>query len=194
MSASNPEPLEVLVVGWFPSADDTSAGRFVADQVAALAATGMVRPSVIAFENAALRGAPVLRDRQAAAVAADGEHALRAGSPFNPRGAAGPPGVPLARLTVAAGETGTDHPDHRAIHRLAAVTALLDRTRPAPVGPAPCARWLSRRAPPPRWPRPGWGLPLVITEHASFLASLLADPLVRQRYLDAARIAAGSSP
>ena len=38
------EPLDVLVVGWYPSAEDPIAGRFVADQAAALAATGRVRP------------------------------------------------------------------------------------------------------------------------------------------------------
>jgi glycosyltransferase involved in cell wall biosynthesis len=182
-------PHDVLVVGWFPAADDTSAGRFVADQVAALQATGAVSPSVVSFENAAVRGADMLRGRQAAAVIANGEAALRAHRPFNPRGAAGPADVPLARLTVAAGEAPGTGPDHRAIHRTAALLPLMERPEAAtwelvhahvgyPEGVA-AARAAARL-----------GVPLILTEHATFLASLFAEPVVRDRYREAAMAAA----
>ena len=189
MSASNPVPREVLVVGWFPSADDTSAGRFVADQVAALAATGMVRPSVVAFENAVMRGPGPLRDRQAAAVSSNAAAAIVVRSPFAPRGAAGPAGVPVARLGVAAGETPATGPDHRALHRTAVLQPLMERIGedgwdlvhahvgyPAGAAAAGIATRLDR--------------PFVITEHASYLASLLDDTVVRERYRDATRAAA----
>ena len=79
-------PLDVLVVGWFPSADDTRAGRFIADQVAALAATGAVSPSVVAFDPVAIRGPGPLRDREAAAVAGHTAASIAAGAPFTRRG------------------------------------------------------------------------------------------------------------
>jgi hypothetical protein len=68
------------------------------DQIAALAATGAVRPSVVSFENAAVRGPARLRGRQSAAIVANGAASLAGRDPFNARGAAGPPDIPLARL------------------------------------------------------------------------------------------------
>ncbi len=195
MTPARSAPRQVLVVGWFPAADDMTAGRFVADQVAALRATGTVEPSVVSFEKAAIRGPGPLRERQAAAVAANGLAALRALSPFAARGAGGPAAIPVARLAAAAGETPSAGPDHRAIHDEAALLPLLDRLdRPAwdlvhahvgyPEGAAAAAA--AARL----------GVPLVLTEHASFLRSLLAEPLVRQRYrttaLAAARVIAVS--
>ena len=90
----SPEPLDVLVVGWFPAADDTIAGRFVADQVAALHAAGRVKPTVVSFENAPLRGQPALRSRQETAIAAATRAAIGGRSPFNPASSGGPAGVP----------------------------------------------------------------------------------------------------
>ena len=177
------------MVGWFPAADDTSAGRFVADQVAALVATGAVRPSVVSFENAAVRGAGSVRGRQATAVEANGESALRSWSPFTRRGAAGPSDVPVARPAVAAGETPDAGPDHRAVHRAAALLPLVARPGApgwelihAHVGypeGAAAAQAAGRL-----------GVPLVLTEHATFLASLFAEPVIRRRYRDAAMAAA----
>jgi glycosyltransferase involved in cell wall biosynthesis len=182
-------PREVLVVGWFPAVDETSAGRFVADQVAALRATGAVRLSVVSFENAAVRGHARLRGRQSAAIAANGAASLAWRDPFNARGAAGPPDIPLARLTVAAGETPETGVDHRAAHRAAALLPLIERgANPAwelvhahvgyPEGAA-SAQAAARL-----------GVPLVLTEHATYLASLFADPTIRARYAGAARAAA----
>ncbi|HEY8439657.1 MAG TPA: glycosyltransferase, partial [Candidatus Limnocylindrales bacterium] len=157
------------------------SGRFVADQVAALQGTGAVRPSVVAFENAAVRGPGELREQQAAAIASNVAASLRAGSPFVRGGAAGARSVPVARLAVAAGETPATGPDHRAVHRTAPLMAILDGAGGPdwalvhahvgyPEGAAGAA--VAQRL----------GVPLVVTEHASFLSSLLADPFVRDRY------------
>jgi len=178
----SPEPLDLLVVGWYPAADDGIAGRFVADQVAALHASGHVRPSIVTFENASLRGRIAARAEQAAAIARLTGEAVGAGTPFNPAGAGGPPGIPVARLAIAAGTTAMAGADHRAIHRTGAILPLLDRTDQPPWGlvhghvgyPEGAAATAAAAR---------LGVPLVITEHASFVASFLAEPLVRERYL-----------
>ena len=181
MSADSSVPTDVLIVGWYPGADAITSGRFVADQAAALRSTGLIRPAVLAFENAAVRGPGPLRDREAAAVAGNVAAAVRGASPFLAASAVGAPSVPVARLAVAAGATPASGADHRAVHRSAAVRALLDAPgRPSwalvhghvgyPEGVA--AAEIAGRL----------GVPLVITEHASFLASLLAEPVVRERY------------
>jgi glycogen(starch) synthase len=181
VSADSSVPTDVLIVGWYPGADAITSGRFVADQAAALRSTGLIRPAVLAFENAAVRGPGPLRDREAAAVAGNVAAAVRGASPFLAASAVGAPSVPVARLAVAAGATPASGGDHRAVHRSAAVRALLDAPgRPSwalvhghvgyPEGVA--AAEIAGRL----------GVPLVITEHASFLASLLAEPVVRERY------------
>ena len=189
MSAAASAPTDVLIVGWYPGADAITSGRFVADQAAALRSTGLVRPSVLAFENAVVRGPGPLRDREAAAVAGNVAAAIRGSSAFLPASAVGAPSVPVARLAVAAGATPASGADHRAIHRSAAVRALLAAPgRPSwalvhghvgyPEGTA--AAEIAAHL----------GVPLVITEHASFLASLLAEPVVLERYRTALRAAA----
>ena len=189
MSADLSAPTDVLIVGWYPAADAITSGRFVADQAAALRSTGVIRPAVLAFENAAVRGPGRLRDRGAAAVAANVAAAIRGAPAFLPAGAVGAPSVPVARLAVAAGATPASGADHRAVHRSAAVRALLGSPgRPSwglvhghvgyPEGAA--AAEIAAHL----------GVPLVITEHASFLASLLAEPVVRERYRAALRAAA----
>ena len=52
---------DLLVVGWYPAADDPITGRFVADQAAALTATGRVAPTVVSFEPLASAGDVPLR-------------------------------------------------------------------------------------------------------------------------------------
>lgn len=180
----SPDPYDVLVVGWFPAADDPIAGRFVADQVAALRAGGRIRPGVVSFENAALRGRPALRGRQEGAIDTVTGEAIAAQSPFNRIGAGGPAGVPVARLAVAAGSTPTTGADHRAFHRAAVLASLADRPdRPPwrlvhahvgyPEGAA--AALLAARL----------GVPLIVTEHATFVESFLAEPSVKVRYVEA---------
>jgi len=174
-------PTDVLIVGWYPAADAITSGRFIADQAAALAATGRVRPSVVAFENATIRGPGWLRERQAEAVGSNVATGLRVFPAFAEEGAAGSPSIPVARLAVANGRTPRTGPEHRYIHETTAIKALLEATAGRrwnivhghvgyPEGAAAAAA--AERL----------GAPLVITEHASFLGPLLADPVVRDRY------------
>ncbi|MGZ3641663.1 MAG: hypothetical protein ACXVAI_05290, partial [Candidatus Limnocylindrales bacterium] len=94
-SARRPEsPLDLLVVGWFPAADDPIAGRFVADQVAALAATGRVTPSVVSFEPFWPNGDLDLRTRAAEAWLPAVSAATASGWAVAAEGATGPAAVP----------------------------------------------------------------------------------------------------
>ncbi|HET9614939.1 MAG TPA: glycosyltransferase, partial [Candidatus Limnocylindrales bacterium] len=189
MSVASSRPIDVLVVGWYPAADAIAAGRFVADQVEALAATGRVRPCVVSFENVPVRGRRGAA--QAAAVDANVAASVAVSSPFVEGGAAGAPHVPVARLAAPARERGAAPPDHRGRDRTRSLLAL----------------GLAEAADQPRWSlvhgHVGYpdgiaaaelaerlAVPYVITEHASFLATLLADPLVRERYRAALRGAA----
>lgn len=185
-----PGGIDVLVVGWFPSAGDPGAGRFVADQVAALRATGRVRPWVATFEGIPLFGAPGLRSAAEAATERHLVTAIESGSdPFAERGVAGPPGVPVARLGFAAGETRRTGPEHGFRHRELVLAALTSRPdRPSwrlvhghvgyPEGAA-AARAASRL-----------GVPFVLTEHATYLARIFGNPIQRARYVETLRAAA----
>lgn len=186
---ADPDRLDVLVVGWFPSAGDPGAGRFVADQVAALRATGRVRPWVATFEPIPLFGDERLRS---AAEAATERHLTRAieseDCPFA-EGAAGPPRIPVARLGFAAGETKRTGAEHGLIHREVVLSALVNRLdRPAwrlvhghvgyPEGAA--AARVARRL----------GVPFVLTEHATYLATIFGNRTQRARYAETIRSAA----
>ncbi len=77
-----PGPIDVLVVAsWFPAYDDPAKGRFVADQVDALAATGIARPSVVSFDPVRLSGGASSRGHQGATVLAAGLEAAARLSP-----------------------------------------------------------------------------------------------------------------
>lgn len=182
-----PSPFDVLIVGWFPSRGDPGAGRFIADQAAALGATGRVRPWVATFEAIPLFGDERLR---AAAEAVTERHLVEAiegdPSPFVPGGAAGPPGVPVARLGFPAGETRQTGAEHGLRHREVVLDALARRPdRPNwrlvhghvgyPEG-ATAARIAGRL-----------GIPFVLTEHASYLPRIFANRLQRARYLEMVR-------
>ena len=183
------DAIRVLIVGWYPAADAVTGGRFVADQVAALAATGRVLPSVVAFENAALRGESALRDRQAAAIRDNRAAALRLVDAFTDAPAGGVPRVPTARITAAAGTTSTSGTDHRADNRVDALRALVAASGRSP--------WDLVHA------HPGYpdgaaagaaaamlGAPLIVTEHARFLETRVGEPAIRVRYRDTLRSAA----
>ena len=185
--AARSAPLDVLVVGWFPRADDPIAGRFIADQVAALRATGRIRPTVVSADPVALHGDLPLRTRSAEGWSRVVRDAAASGSATLPSGAFGPDGVPIARLGVPVGRTAAVGRVNEHDHRAAALDAFLSGSAGnwslvhAHVGypeGAAAARVARAR-----------GLPLVLTEHATYLDRLFADPGTRAAYLDGARAA-----
>ena len=184
-----PEPTDVLIAGWFPATDDPIAGRFVADQAAALLATGRVRPAVVSFEPFPLQGDLGLRQAAVDAWAHIVSDAARDGSAFAPQGAHGPDGVPIARLGVPHGGAHGAGRTNQAVHRAAVLDALLDGLEgpswpllhahvgyPEGAGVAAVAR--------------ARGIPMILTEHATYLDRLFADPEIRGAYVEGARTAA----
>ena len=176
-------PIRALTVAsWFPAVDDSTKGRFVADQVDALRATGRVDPIVLSFEPAHLTGAFDERRHQAAAVQSAAARAMASGEPpFASAGWTGPAGVPVARLPIPSGNRAFALPAHHAQARATMLVALADRLGDRsqtvvhahtgyPDGAA--AGSLAERL----------GAPLVITEHATFLDKQLAQPAVRAAY------------
>ncbi|HTS14844.1 MAG TPA: hypothetical protein VMH24_04195, partial [Candidatus Sulfotelmatobacter sp.] len=132
------QPVDVAVVAtWYPSALDRVRGRFVADQVAALTASGRVRASVVSFDPAALIGTPLLRERLAGAVASAAATAIGQADDVFTWGAVGEvEGAPVARLPVADGHSGADPRVHAMAHREAALMALARRWTASPPDPA----------------------------------------------------------
>ncbi|MGO9207882.1 MAG: glycosyltransferase [Candidatus Limnocylindrales bacterium] len=188
-------PLRVLVIArWYPAVDDPVRGSFVADQVDALAATGLVEPTVTSFEFVRLNRVPERRE-----VERDAIH-TRYARPTRDRPDALTPGgwpaaggtwrhldvVPVARLPVATGPE--DSPAREGDDHLAAfipfADGILDRGAPAGVRPfdlvhahtgfpdGELAAFASERL----------GIPYIVTEHSSRARELLQDPDVRRRY------------
>ena len=198
-AADSPGKLQVLVVSsWYPSATDPVAGRFVADQVAALHDRGVVAPAVVSFDPADLIGSGPVRARIARAVHTHVGAAVRSTSRlFVPVATTGPagPAIPIARLGIPSGRYREAGATHARSARVPALEALADRwvrgleadvARPAlvhahtvyPDGAAAARLAL------------GLGCPLVLTEHASAVARLIAAPEVRAAYLETVRAAA----
>lgn len=184
------QPLDVLVVAsWFPAIDDSSRGRFVADQVDALLATGRVQPWLASFESIGVSGGPLDRRRQVSAIERNLRPVIRDDDGlFNPRGTDSPAGIPVARLPIAGSGWGAGGTAHGSLHRDHALRSIAGRRDRPPwslvhahtgypdgAGSVGLARQL--------------GLPLVITEHATFVARLLADPWQRRAYLAGVRAA-----
>jgi glycosyltransferase involved in cell wall biosynthesis len=193
MPPTPPGKLQVLVVSsWYPSATDPVAGRFVADQVAALHDRGVVAPAVVSFDPADLIGSGPVRARIARTVHAHVGGAVRSTSRlFAPVATTGPagPAIPIARLGIPSGRYREAGPTHARSARVPALEALADRwvrgieadvARPAlvhahtvyPDGAAATRLAL------------GLGCPLVLTEHASAVARLIAVPEIRAAYLE----------
>jgi glycogen(starch) synthase len=177
------DPLDLLVVGWYPGADDSVAGRFVADQAAALLATGRVRPSVVSFEPFPLHGDLELRTRAVEAwteivreapgdqAFAPGARALAVRSPARRRSAdegcrpderGDPPGSDIRAFLVGRPERSP---------------ALIHAHVGYPEGAAAAAVAAEL------------GIPLILTEHATYLDRLFADPEIRSAYHAGARTA-----
>ena len=187
MSTPLAQPMPVLVVAsWFPSVDESTRGRFVADQAMALSAGGRVLPQVVSFDTIMLSGEGPDRQAQADAVERLVADAIaRDDRVFSARGMHGPERVEVARVPVSTAPPGleTDDPSRR---RQRALRSLAGRITPPivihahtgfPDGAASVD--LARRL----------GVPLVITEHATFVDTILADPPRRQAYLDAVQAA-----
>lgn len=184
-------PFDVLfIASWFPAYDDIANGRFVADQVEALAATGKIRPGVIAFDRSRLTGGAASRRRQENAVIAASSAAIAsADPPFIAPAIGVRDDVAVARLTIPEGQTPSTLAVHGAVHRETAVNALANRL----VGAGARAPGLGVVHAHGGYPdgaagghlaeRLGW--PLVITEHSTFLDRILAVPEQRARYADA---------
>ena len=186
------QPLPVIVVAsWYPGVDDPARGRFVADQANALAATGRISPLVLSFDTALIDGEQLRRlsemgvvQRHAAGGIAERDDAI------NRLGWGLEPGVAVGRVSLLEGvgrstPSGSDGDLRRdALLSLAEVIDL-DGSGPGvvhahtgyPDGYAAAA--LAEHL--------GW--PLVITEHASFVARQLRQPAQRQRYLTAVEAA-----
>ncbi|HEX3428728.1 MAG TPA: glycosyltransferase, partial [Candidatus Limnocylindrales bacterium] len=179
-------PIEALVVAsWFPTYDDPATGRFVADQVEAIAATGRVRPTVITFDQALLTGGASARGHQADAVSSAGAAATRTAEPLGLRPAWGvEPGIPVVRLTVPDGMTLDAGPAHAAVHRARILDVVADRLLASDARPRGVVHahtgYPDGAAAVTLADRLGW--PLVVTEHSSFVDKILANPARRTAY------------
>ena len=184
-------PLDVLVVAsWFPTYEDVALGRFVADQVEALAATGTVRPQVVTFERSRLTGgAPSRRRQEAAVMTASTSRIATADTLFIEPAWGVRDDVPVARLSIPEGQTPGTRTAHAAAHRETVVGALADRLL---VGGAPGANGAGSGVVHAQGGYPDGAAgallasrldwPLLITEHSTFLARILADPAQRRHY------------
>lgn len=142
---------------------------------------------VVSADPVALHGDLPLRTRSADAWARVVRDAAASGSATLTSGAYGPDGVPIARLGVPVGRTAVVGRINEHDHRAAALEAFLSGSAGSwplihahvgyPEGAA-AARVARVR-----------NLPLVLTEHATYLDRLFADPDTRAAYLDGARAA-----
>jgi len=187
-SRADAPPIDVLVVAtWFPAYDDLAAGRFVADQAEALAATGAARPAVISFDGIRLSGGASVRGRQAQVALEAAVGGVHAASPLFVAPAVGvEASLPVARLSIPEGQTPDAGVEHAAVHREAVLAAAADRLASPEAATAgsgivhahtvypdgAAAALLADRL--------GW--PLLVTEHSSFVERIVATPGLRERY------------
>jgi glycogen(starch) synthase len=211
-------PLRVLVIArWYPAVDDPVRGSFVADQVAALVATGRVDATVVSFEFVRLNRVAERREPEREAIHRRYGAALGGRDDvLTPGGWPGAVGtwpalaaVPVARLPVASGAEDSEArggDDHLAaftpfLARLAERTATRpgDTTDGPPVaGEGACPALFDLVHAHTGFPdgelaalaAARLGVPYVVTEHSSRTGALLADPDVRARY---ARVLRGAA-
>lgn len=186
----------LVVASGYPSVDDPTAGRFVADLVSATQQHGVAESLVVSCEAVPTWGTARLRAAQAAAigelftagVAADPAAAFRAGSPV-----AGAPG-PIARPAVPA-PTASTAPAAAVAARAAALEAVWPAALALAAGSQPgsagsgasvidlvhahiglpdgaAAAVLAARH----------DVPLVVTEHSSLVPAIAADPARHAAY------------
>ncbi|MDP9119414.1 MAG: hypothetical protein M3M93_03935, partial [Actinomycetota bacterium] len=99
------QPLPVIVVAsWYPGVDDPARGRFVADQVDALAASGRVSPLVVSFDTALIDGDQLSRVADLGVVQRHVARGIAEGrDPINRSGWGLEPGVAIARVSLLEG-------------------------------------------------------------------------------------------
>lgn len=183
------QPLAALfVASWYPGINDPGLGRFVANQAEALRDSGLVRPLVASFETAYVDSSAAGR---ADAVMTYLRHALETrADAISPAGWSLPAQIGVARLPVPEpSRVGALPPGAEADHRRAALEALAERLDTAGMTGVVHAHtaYPDGYAALGAAERLGW--PLVITEHASFVARQLRQPEYRRRYLEAAEAA-----
>ena len=184
-------PIPVLVVSsWYPSALDPVAGRFVADQVAGLAVRGHARPAVVSFDPADLIGSGPVRARIAGAVAAHVGAAVRADAALFTRGATAGPAVPLARLAIPSGRYREAGATHALAARIPALEALAERWTSGREIAIPTPALIHAHTVYPDGAAAArlaalLDCPLILTEHSSAVARIVAVPEVRAAYVRA---------
>lgn len=184
------QPIPALLVAtWYPGIEDPGRGRFVADQAEALAQTGRVRPLVASFEVAYAES--VASAKRASVVTRHLRDAMRTRADVvSPGGWPATPTIPTTRLPIPEPYGRESLPPGQEADARRAVLELLAEqldtgglagvvhahtAYPDGFGALGAAERL------------GW--PLIITEHASFVARQLRQPEHRRRYLEAARAA-----
>lgn len=185
-SDPGPSPIPVLIVAsWYPGVDDPARGRFVADQAEALLATGLAQPTILSFDPVSADGDRLRRPEELGPVDAQLGVAVSEGDLVTPVAWGVPTPIPTVRVPTLLGlgratPSGSDG-DRRRTALLRLVARMhVDRVRGVvhahtayPDGYA--AAGLAQRL--------GW--PLVITEHATFVARQLGSPEERRRYVEA---------
>ena len=166
-------------------------GRFVADQVAAIAATGRARPRVVIAAPVSPGGrGPDERDRRTADLRAWFASGIRDHPAlFASRGWASPAGIPVARLGVVEANRPRDGRLGTLESRRAALRPLAERLAQRPPalvhahGLFPDGIAAGELA-------AELGVPFIVTEHSSTLTVELADPAIREAAAVAATRAA----
>lgn len=185
-------PIPVIIVAsWYPGVDDPARGRFVADQAEALAATGRARPVVLSFDSALVDGSRVRAIAEAGLVSGHVAQATHGGvSALSLRGWGLEPTVPVARPSLLEGVGRAMPPGTDGDLRREALIALADSLDMRSWGSGVVH---GHTAYPDGYAAAGLaqhlGWPLVVTEHASFVARQLRQPATRQRYLTAVDVA-----
>lgn len=181
-----PSPLPVLIVAsWYPGVDDPARGRFVADQAEALLATGRVEPTILSFDPVMVDGGRLRRPNELETVEGNLAQAVREGDIVTSAAWSVPSPMPTVRVPTLLGLGRAAPVGSDGDLRRAALLRLVERMNvdgrkgvihahtAYPDGYA--AAGLAERL--------GW--PLVITEHATFVARQLGRPEERRRYVEA---------
>ncbi len=187
------QPLPVIVVAsWYPGVDDPARGRFVADQADALAATRRISPLVLSFDTALVDGDQLSRVSEIGVVQRHAARGIAERSDAISRSGWGlQPDLAVARVSLLEGVGRSTPPGSDGDLRRDVLLGLGEVVDLAGQGPGVvhahtgypdgyAAAALAKHL--------GW--PLVITEHASFVARQLRQPAQRQRYLEAVEAAA----